>query len=117
MRTIIADDYLPFRRLLREFLACEPEVEFVAEADNGQDTIAKALQLGPDVILMDISMPGVPSLEALRVIKTYMPGVKVIVLLDEDNREYRNAALESGASDCIAKELAARQLPLAMRAL
>lgn len=117
IRTLIADDYPPFRRLLREFLACEPSIELVGEAESGQDAVDKARDLAPDVILMDISLPDMPGLEALRLIKFRAPGMKVIVLLEEDSREYRSAAFETGATACLVKELSGKELPSVIKAL
>lgn len=117
IRTLIADDYPPFRRLLRDFLAAEPQVELVGEADSGPDVIAKAQKLEPDVILLDIGLPGLSGVEALRLIKTQQPGIRVIALLEEDNRHYRDAVVECGANFCLAKELVEKELPSIFMAL
>ncbi|MBI4317587.1 MAG: response regulator transcription factor [Chloroflexi bacterium] len=117
IKTLVADDYLPFRTLLKEFLACDPESELVGEACCGEDALAKALQLGPDVVVMDITLPGLTTLETLRLIKARMPETKIIVLLEEDNREYRRASFEAGADACLAKLAAGKELALLIRAL
>lgn len=116
IRTLIVDDYPPFRHVLKAFLAFEPEVEFVGEADSVQGAIAKAEELAPDVVLMDIGLTGLPTLEALRRIKAQTPNVKVIVLLEEDDQVYRNAALKNGADLCVAKESAYKELLAIMKA-
>lgn len=110
IRTLIVDDYPPLRYVLKLLLAYEPEVEFVGEAHSVQGAIAKAEELAPDVILMDIGLTGLPTLEALRRIKAHTPNVKVIVLLEEDDLVYRNAAMKNGADLCIAKESAGKEL-------
>jgi len=117
IRALIAEDYAPYRRLLRQALAEAPEVEIVAEVADGPQAVAKARELAPDVVLMDISLPGMGGLAATRFIAQDLPATKVIVLLEDDNREYRQAAEESGASACMLKEAAGKGLLVLVRSL
>jgi DNA-binding NarL/FixJ family response regulator len=103
IRALIAEDYPPFRSILREFLTTDPQVELVGEARDGQEALDKVKELRPDLVLMDVSLPGMGGLAATRQIRQANPDTKVILLLEEDHQEYRMAALESGAHDCLAK--------------
>lgn len=103
IRTLIVEDYPLFRKILRQSLALDPEVELVGEALDGQEALEKAGSLRPDVVLMDVSLAVVSGLDATRLIRQEYPGIKVILLLEEDNREYRAAARASGANAYVAK--------------
>lgn len=103
-RTLVVDDDAGFRRRVRQFLASEPSIEVIGEAADGQEAILKARELKPDVVLMDVRMPGTNGVDATRLINDEMPRIKVIVLSLYDVDEYRQAATASGASAYVPKK-------------
>ncbi len=103
-RALGADDDANFRRRVRELLASEPDIEVVGEAANGQEAILKARELEPDLVLMDVRMPGINGLEATRRLKDEMSQLDVIILTLFDLDEYRKAATNSGASGYVIKK-------------
>ncbi len=109
-RTLIVDDNSGFRRRLKEFLAFEPDIEVVGEAADGQKAIHKARELQPDVVLMDVSMPGINGLDATRQLKEEMPEVKVIMVSLLDVVQYREAAMASGANGYVTKRSLVEEL-------
>ena len=80
IRVLIADDHVIVREGLRALLEAQPDIEVVGEATNGEEAVDKTKELQPDIILMDITMPGLNGLEAARQVKQYSPGVKIMVL-------------------------------------
>jgi len=115
IRTLIVDDHADFRQRVKEFLASEPEIEVVGEAADGQEAILKARELQPDLVLMDVRMPGINGISATRQLKEEMPEVKVIMLSLFDIDEYRKAALDSGASGYVVKKNLVQELIPAIR--
>ena len=103
-RILVADDDPAFRQRAKAFLASEADVEVVAEAADGEEAIRKAQELKPDVVLMDVRMPGLNGVTATRVLRQEMPEVKVIMLSVFDLPEYREAAMVSGASGYVVKK-------------
>jgi DNA-binding NarL/FixJ family response regulator len=116
-RTLIVDDDASFRRRVKEFLASEPDIEVVGEAADGQEGIFKARELQPDVVLMDVRMPGTNGISATRQLKDEMPELKVIVLTIYDLEEYREAAKASGASGYVIKKSLIEELVPAIRSV
>ena len=104
MKVLIADDDERFRWRIGQFLATEPCVEIIGEAATGHEALACARELKPDVVLMDVRMPGMNGVSATRYLKEEMPDLKVIVLSVYDLDEYRDAALASGASAYVVKK-------------
>ncbi|SRR5579875_259380 len=86
IRVLIADDHKLVRHLLR--LALEPQCEVVAEADEGSKAVETAVKTQPDIVVMDLGMPGVGGLDAVRLLARRAPRVKVIVLSQYDDEEY-----------------------------
>jgi response regulator RpfG family c-di-GMP phosphodiesterase len=80
IRVLVADDHPVFRRGMRAILGAEPDTELVGEAEDGEETIARALELRPDVILMDLNMPKVSGIEATRRILDAQPDTTILVL-------------------------------------
>lgn len=117
IRALIAEDYPLFRKILRQSLAEDPNVELVGEAMDGQEAVEKARILMPDVILMDVSLPLLGGFAATRLIRDRTPEVKVVLLLEEDNREYRAAARASGANAYLAKVDMSKDLLFLVRSL
>ena len=114
-RVLIVDDSFGFRWRLKEFLAPEPDIQVVGEAGDGREAIEKAVELEPDVVLMDVRMAGMSGLEATRRLAAEQPAVRVIVLSRFDVQEYRDAAQASGASGYVAKRALVDELLPAIR--
>ena len=115
IRVVIADDQGMVRSGFSTLLNSEPDIEVVGEAVNGQEAIARAAQLRPDVMLMDVRMPVLDGLQATREITT-MPGApKVLVLTTFDLDDYVYQALRWGASGFLLKDASARELADAVR--
>jgi two-component system response regulator NreC len=103
MRILVADDNELVRRGIISLLASQPSLELCGEASNGEDVIHKAVELRPDVILLDVSMPRTSGLEAARVLKNKLPTVKILIISQHDPRAMLTRALEMGAIGCIDK--------------
>jgi len=114
---LLAEDHTIVRKGLRALLADEPDVEVVAEAEDGSEAVRMAQQLRPDVVLMDFSMPGLNGLEATRQIKRWVPEVKVLVLTRYADEEHVSQVLRAGASGYVVKRAAPAELVLAIRAV
>lgn len=114
---MIVDDHAGLRRLVRDLLTCEPDIEVICEAADGMEALHQARQLKPDLILMDIHMPGVNGLDAARTLRSEMPESRVIVVTMYDTEEYREAAMACGASGYVAKRSLAEALLPTIRGL
>ncbi len=115
VRVVIADDQGMVRSGFTTLLNSEPDIEVIGEAVNGQEAIARAAQLRPDVLLMDVRMPVLDGLQATREI-TAMPGApRVLVLTTFDLDDYVYQALRWGASGFLLKDASARELADAVR--
>ncbi len=112
---LVADDHRILREGIKSLLANDPDMEVVGEAADGAEAVAKAQQLSPDVVLMDITMPGLNGLEATRQIKRLMPAIKVLVLTMHENNQYIGQFLRSGASGYVLKDTCAYDLVGAIR--
>lgn len=103
IRILIADDHPVFRYGLRALLLAEPTTSVVGEATTGAEAIEKALSLQPDVILMDLNMPGVNGIEATRRILAQTPHVSILVLTMFDDDDSVFAAMRAGARGYLLK--------------
>lgn len=103
IRILLVDDHAPFRRMLSDFLTTQGAVVIVGEAANGIDAVRKTDELRPDLVLMDIAMPGMSGFDATQAIKVKHPATRVIVLSSHVGEVYRNAALEHLADGYIEK--------------
>jgi two-component system, NarL family, response regulator NreC len=115
VRVLLVDDHTLLRAGLRALLAAEPDMLVVGEAGNGEDAIRRAGELRPDVVLMDLSMPGIGGLEATRQISAQFPGVRVLILTVHAEEEYLMPVLESGGSGYVMKQSADTELLGAIR--
>ncbi|MFD3326945.1 response regulator [Streptomyces sp. NPDC058701] len=116
IKVMIADDQMMVRQGFTVLLNAQPDIEVVGQAVDGADAVARVAELSPDVVLMDIRMPGMGGIEATSVI-TSVPGaaVKVLVLTTFDLDEYVYEALRAGASGFLLKDASADQLAEAVR--
>jgi DNA-binding NarL/FixJ family response regulator len=103
IRMLIVDDNASFRRRVKELLHVELGGVVVEEAGDGRDAITKARIFKPDLVLMDVRMPGMNGISAARRFANEMPDVKIIVLTTFDLQEYRDAAATCGASGYVIK--------------
>jgi DNA-binding NarL/FixJ family response regulator len=115
IRCLIVDDHTLFREGLRRVLESEPGIEVVGEARDASEAIERAQTLRPDIVLMDIGMPGLSSFEASRRITRDMPGRRVIFLTMYEDEEYLLQCLDAGASGYILKDSPAPRLIGAVR--
>jgi two-component system response regulator NreC len=111
----LADDHTLFRQGVRTLLASETDMEVVGEAPDGSAAAERAAELKPDVVLLDIGMPGLSSFETTRQIKRNRPETKVVFLTMYDDEDYLVEGMEVGASGYVLKDSPAPQLVAAVR--
>jgi len=117
-KLLIVDDNAAFRQQVKDLLATEPNINVVGEAADGQEAILKARTLKPDLILLDVKMPGINGIEVAHRLKAEMALIKIIFLSAYDLKPYRDAAVTSGAEDYIVKkDLVTRLVPAVRQAL
>jgi DNA-binding NarL/FixJ family response regulator len=117
VRILLADDHGLVRASLRSLLEDFAGIEVVAEAGNGREALDMIAEHHPELILMDISMPGLNGLEATRRIVSLHPNVRVVVLSMHAGEEHVLQALRAGASGYVLKDAAPRELELAIEAV
>ncbi len=101
---LIAEDHTLIREGLRSLLSAHQDLEVIGEAGDGREAIEKAEKLSPSLVLMDLSMPRLSGVEAIRVIKKKWPQIKVIALTVNDSDEYVQAAFQAGAEGYLLKD-------------
>ena len=117
IRVLIVDDHEIVRRGLRALLADAKTFEICAEAASGVEAIEKARQLEPDVVVIDVSMPGLNGLEATRLIVKEVAGAQVLVLSMHESEQLIEELLRAGARGYILKTDVSRDLPVAIESL
>ncbi|QEU90739.1 response regulator [Streptomyces kanamyceticus] len=115
VRVLLVDDQPLIRTALSMVITDIPDIEVVGEADNGADAVRKAAELRPDVVVMDIRMPGMDGIEATGLITSGAEPTRVIVLTTFDDDEYVYAALRAGASGFLVKDMALDDILAAVR--
>ena len=115
VRVLIVDDHSVVRQGLRMFLALDPEIDIVAEAATGEEAVQSAREIRPDVVLMDLLMPGTGGIEATRTIRTEMPDVEVIALTSVLDDEAVTGAIRAGAIGYLLKNTEADELLRAIK--
>jgi len=114
---VLADDHALVRGGLRRILEAEEDVTVVAEAGDADEAIAIAAELHPRIVLLDVKMPGTPSLDAIPTLLEASPGCAVVMLTMHDDYGYAREALAAGAGGYVLKDAAERQLVDAVRAV
>ena len=117
IRMVIADDHAVLRAGLRMLLNAEPDMEVVGEAGDGIEAVARAGELRPDIVLMDLAMPPLGGIAATEQITSEPHGVRVLVLSMHDDESYLHQALRAGASGYVLKKAADSDLLSAIRAV
>ena len=110
IRVLLTDDHTLFRQGIRTLLAAEPDIEVVGEAASASEAVTMARALRPDVVLMDVGMPGLSSFEATRQIRKNCPETQVVFLTMYDDDDYLAECMEAGASGYLLKDCPAEQL-------
>jgi DNA-binding NarL/FixJ family response regulator len=113
-RVLIVDDHAFIRRGVQTILHPFPEWELCGEADNGNDAIRMAEELKPEVIIMDLSMPGLNGIEATRAIRKTQPAVKIVLLTLHESAELVRSAFRAGARGYLLKTDAEQELVKAL---
>ena len=114
-RVLLADDHRVVREGLRLVLDSEPDIEVIAEADDGREAVQKALAEPVDLAILDVSMPGLTGLQAAAELHRRRPQLRVLMLSMHDNEQYFFEALKAGASGYVLKTAANRDLVDAVR--
>jgi two-component system, NarL family, response regulator NreC len=117
IRVVVADDHGLMREGVKALLRATDDIDVVGEAEDGDEAIREVRRLDPDVVLMDVAMPGLGGLEATLAIRKEKPDVKVLVLTQYDDREYVARFLKAGVSGYVLKKAAASELVAAIRAV
>jgi len=115
LRVALADDHALVRAGIRALLEKIPGVEVVAEAGDGVEALKAIQELSPDIVLLDIAMPGLGGLQVLKRVTADYPETKVVVLTVHENQEYADHAIEAGAWGFLPKSAASTELELALR--
>ena len=116
IRVLLVDDHAMVRRGMRDFLELHADLEVVGEAVDGGDAIERATELRPDVVVMDLMMPGIDGIEATGRIKAAVPEVEIIAITSFVEEARVVAAIEAGASGFLLKDAEADELAGAIRA-
>lgn len=117
IRVLLADDHALLREGLRALLSSMDDIEVIAEVANGREAVRRALELAPEVVLMDIGMPDMNGVEATALLLAKLPGVRVIALSMHGDAEHVQRALQAGAAGYLLKESAAAEVVAAVRAV
>jgi two-component system response regulator DesR len=115
IRVLIAEDQGMVRGALASLLGLEPDIEVVAQVARGDEVLAAAQSVDPDVALLDIEMPGATGLEALAQLRGALPGCRILILTTFGRPGYLRRAMETGASGFLLKDAPAQELASAIR--
>jgi DNA-binding NarL/FixJ family response regulator len=115
VRVLVVDDQRLVREGIASLLGIQPGISVVGMAADGKEAVEQALALTPDVVLMDVRMPGMDGVEAVAVLRRQAPGCRVVMLTTFDDEEYVVQALRAGAAGYLLKDLPAAELAEAVR--
>jgi DNA-binding NarL/FixJ family response regulator len=115
IRVLIADDHAVVREGLRTFLALQDGLDVVGEAEDGEEALREAERLRPDVVLMDLVMPNLDGVAAMRELRTRVPGARVVILTSYLDDERLLPALRAGAAGYLLKNVQPQELARAIR--
>ena len=114
-RVLLVDDHAILREGLRALLSYYDDIQVVGEAADGAESVTRAGELQPDIILMDIAMPGMNGLEATREVRTRYPETRVLILTQHEDPQYVLPLLQAGASGFVSKRALGTDLITALR--
>jgi two-component system NarL family response regulator len=117
IRVLIADDHELFRRGLNMVLEAEDDIVVVAEAADGREAVARVEESAPDVVLMDVRMPGVNGIEATRLIREAFPSTRIVMLTVSDEEDDLFQAIKAGANGYLLKEVSIEEVADAVRSV
>jgi DNA-binding NarL/FixJ family response regulator len=117
MRVLIADDNESIRRCIAGLLSAEKDVEVCGEASDSAETLKKADELRPDLVLLDVSMPGTSGLHTAELLSQKLPSLKILIVSQHDPNQLLPRSLEAGAHGCIDKGRIATDLLLTVKRL
>jgi DNA-binding NarL/FixJ family response regulator len=117
IRILVVDDHAIMREGIRALLGIHDNIEVIGEASEGKEAVEKAQELMPDMVIMDIAMPGMDGLEATRRIRKKNEKIKVLILTQHDNKEYILSVIKAGASGYVPKRALGSELVSAIRAV
>jgi len=117
IRVLLVDDHTLFREGIRSLLESQPDIKIISEAEDGHTAVKLALDLEPDLVLMDINMPLLNGLDCAQKIKRKKPEIQILILTMHENEEYIRNALAIGASGYILKDASAEELITAVRSV
>jgi len=117
IRVVVVDDHALHRAGTRQILGAHPDLQVVGEADGGPAALALVNRLGPDVVLMDIRLPGMNGIEVTRQLTRDHPDVRVLMVSAYDEDEYVRGALEAGAAGYLSKTAPGKELVQAVRSV
>ncbi|WP_409492215.1 response regulator [Amycolatopsis sp. cmx-11-12] len=115
VRVLVVDDQRLIRDGIASLLGIQPGIEVVGVAADGKEAVARVLALEPDVVLMDVRMPGMDGVEAAAILRHKAPGCRIVMLTTFDDDEYVVQALRAGAAGYLLKDLPADELADAIR--
>lgn len=110
IKLLLADDHVMVRRGLQVFLSTQSDIQLIGEAATGQEALDQVGVLQPDVVLMDINMPGMSGIEATKQIKLLQPHVKVIILTSFSDQDHALPAIRAGAKGYLLKDIEPEEL-------
>jgi len=117
IRILLVDDQPLFRRAIATLIDGQPGMEVVGEAENGLEAVEKAHALRPDIVVMDVEMPVMNGVEAVRLITSQLPSIKVVMLTVSESEDYLFDAIRNGAHGYLLKDLRPEQLYDLLRAV
>lgn len=116
-RVLLVDDHAILREGLRHMLEHHADIEIVGEAADGEEAVARTGELAPDIVLIDVAMPGLNGIEATRLIRERYPATRVLALSQHEDRRYVVSLLKAGAAGYIPKAALGADLVAALRAV